>query len=133
LELPVTILYLNSEKIRKKLYSLTIKTRINSITGIMNRLKIGPLWLRPFPYMSTKDLIGVCKKAKTKRIGYIEMMLHSSELMPGGSPYFPDDISISKLFIKIEKLFRYLDKDGFRGKTLYEFSKEFKKNNDVNE
>jgi hypothetical protein len=41
------------------------------------------------------------------RVGkeYVEFVLHSSELMPGGSPLFPDQRSIERLYADLETLF----------------------------
>ena len=48
---------------------------------------------------------------------------HSSELMPGGSPFFPTARSIERLYYRLEILFAAAAKE-FRGKTLSEFRKE---------
>ena len=50
----------------------------------------------------------------------VEFMLHSSELMPGGSPYFTDKDSIEKLYNDIEILFQSASKR-FKGVTCKEF------------
>lgn len=50
----------------------------------------------------------------------IEFMLHSSELMPGGSPTFPTDRSIDALYDQLEQVFEEARRD-YRGATLEEF------------
>jgi hypothetical protein len=47
----------------------------------------------------------VLAKALRERRTYLEFMLHSSELMPGGSPTFPDQESIEALYRDLEALF----------------------------
>jgi hypothetical protein len=51
---------------------------------------------------------------------HAEFMLHSSELMPGGSPTFPDGASIERLFDDLEHLFA-ATRGRFQGATLGEF------------
>jgi hypothetical protein len=58
------------------------------------------------------------------RSAYIEFMLHSSELMPGGSPTFPSERSIDLLYDHLEQLFEEAQHD-YRGATLAEFREEF--------
>ena len=52
---------------------------------------------------------------------YVEFMIHSSELMPNGSPYFKKTEDIDKLFKTMEKLFSYALKKGYVGCTLEEY------------
>jgi hypothetical protein len=49
------------------------------------------------------------------------MVLHSSELMPGGSPSFPDGQSIEALYRDLRVLFRSVA-GHFRGMTLGDFA-----------
>jgi hypothetical protein len=51
---------------------------------------------------------------------YVEFMLHSSELMPGGSPIFKNEVSIDRLYCDLEALFVEANKH-FKGCTLSEF------------
>ena len=51
---------------------------------------------------------------------YVEMVLHSSELMPGGSPSTPDEASAERLFAQLEALFSRAQAS-FQGMTLTEF------------
>lgn len=54
-------------------------------------------------------------------VNYIQMMLHSSELMPNGSPYFPDSNSIDSLYALLQELFDYIQTKQFVGITLKEY------------
>ena len=51
---------------------------------------------------------------------YVEFTLHSSEFMPGGSPTFPTEESIEKLYDHLEQLFARAAQS-FAGATLTEF------------
>jgi hypothetical protein len=44
--------------------------------------------------------------------------------MPGGSPFFPDEPSIDRLYRRLEKLFAEAARN-FRGMTLEEFTDSF--------
>lgn len=81
------------------------------------------LWLRPA--MSTmkemKHLIDIIDKEP--ETDYLEFMVHSSEVMPGGSPYFVNEEAVEKMFISMESVFQYAYVKGFRGITLREYSK----------
>ena len=54
-----------------------------------------------------------------------EFALHSSELMPGGSPTFGTEQSIERLYRDLERLFAAAAEYGFRGATLAEFRADF--------
>jgi hypothetical protein len=55
---------------------------------------------------------------------YVEFMLHSSELMPGGSPKFKNELTIQKLYQDLEILFNEANRN-FVGCTLSEFYQAF--------
>ena len=62
-------------------------------------------------------------KLKEENTDYLMFMLHSSELMPGGSPTFRTNEDIEKLYSDLETLFAYIS--GFcEGKTLKEYASE---------
>jgi hypothetical protein len=52
---------------------------------------------------------------------YAMFMLHSSEMMPGGSPSFPNDTTIEQLYECIEKVFAYAKQEGYEGCKLSEY------------
>ena len=85
-------------------------------------LKGGNIWLRP-ALCSLADMKKLAKSVnKEKDNDYLEFMVHSSELMPGGSPYFTTDESIEKMYKNVEKLFAYVIKMGYKGETLQEYA-----------
>ena len=54
-------------------------------------------------------------------------MIHSSELMPGGSPYFNDSNAIDKMYDTMDELFAFARKLGYEGETLESYTKQFLK------
>ncbi len=57
------------------------------------------------------------RKAVADGADYVEFMLHSSELMPGGSPTFPESRHIETLYEDLEALFSAAQRD-FEGCTM---------------
>jgi len=76
-------------------------------------------WLRPGS-ASLAQLLGIVDRAAADERRYIECMLHSSELMPGGSPAFPTEDSIRTLYEHLERLFEHATRF-FDGTTLARF------------
>lgn len=84
-------------------------------------------WLRPI-YKSIQPLEFLTKKVeKEKDCKYLEFMIHSSELMPGVNTYFKTEEDVEKLYAICERYFEYVSQLGYQGKTLKEYSGEFKK------
>jgi hypothetical protein len=54
----------------------------------------------------------------------LEMVLHSSELMPGGSPNGRDAAAIEALYRDLRALFSQVAQAGFRGITLGALARE---------
>ena len=91
---------------------------------IKNSLIPKLVWLRPATNGITelKNLVDrVC--LRSDGADYAELMLHSSELMPGGSPYFTDEKSIDTLYEDLSALFKHVTKRGFQPVTLNEYFK----------
>ena len=76
-------------------------------------------WFRPNRH-NRRDLVRVLRGAGGRRADYVQMMMHSSELMPGGSPLFPTEHSIERLYDSLEELFA-LTQEKFVGMTLAEY------------
>lgn len=93
LEVPPTIVSLSKKDIICELYKRPFNVDI---------IKNKKIWLRPNGN-NLKEMLNVVKIGK--RNGYLEFMIHSSELMPGGSPNFRDRASIEKLYKDLECLF----------------------------
>lgn len=100
---------------------------MQSIHTIAHELKwsnrIRNVWLRPTQnpsFIAMKKVLDIVNKDSD----YAMFMLHSSEMMPGGSPSFPDKRSIEKLFECIEKLFAYAKQNGYVGCKLSDFKEQ---------
>lgn len=61
-------------------------------------------WLRPNG-RNKLEMIKLVDWARGKKYDHLEFMLHSSELMPGGSPTFGDETSIEQLYADMDLLF----------------------------
>jgi hypothetical protein len=62
----------------------------------------------------------IVRRARQEGAAHLEMVLHSSELMPRGAPWLPDDAAIERLYADLETLFSEIAA-AFRGMTLSEF------------
>ena len=83
------------------------------------------VWLRPASTM-LEDMLRILKIESLTQSDYVEFMVHSSELMPGGSPYYPNEKSIEILYKDMEEVFKEAKRLGFEGITLdkyYELKK----------
>lgn len=52
---------------------------------------------------------------------YVEFMIHSSELLPGGNPYFKTDEDVTVLMNLLRKVFKEFYDTGYSGITLKEY------------
>ena len=78
-------------------------------------------WLRP-AYTDYQTMCRVIRKhAGSKTNDFLEFMIHSSELMEGGSPYYKTKDDIENQYQTMERLFRKAMSMGFTGTTLREF------------
>jgi hypothetical protein len=120
LEVPVTI-------VPESNYALTMmhaSLRQGSILGRGFKRLFPPLhWLRPNG-RNIKAMLRILKQAHAEKRDCVEFMLHSSELMPGGSPRFPRDKDIASLYHDLETLFSTASKV-CKGATLTDYYHEF--------
>lgn len=81
------------------------------------------VWMRPAVsnVAQMKTIIRQCNRENG--CDYVEFMIHSSELMPGGSPYFPTDRAVEGLYDNMSRVFEYAQQHGFAGHTLSEYQK----------
>ncbi len=101
LEIPVTItltrrLFIDVFRAAFKEFSLA--------QGALNRFFPRIQWLRPNG-RNLDHLLAIVGRALNQQKGYVEFMLHSSELMPGGSPTFRTSDDIEALYCDLEALF----------------------------
>lgn len=117
LEVPVTI-----RKFRNCLNG-TLKHRVKSL------LKGEHVWIRP-ALTSIRGMKKTIEIAEKDNMDFIEFMIHSSEIMPDGSPYFQTQKDIAREYRDMEELFRYAKNKGYQGCTLSEY---YHKHNQRNE
>ena len=91
-------------------------------TIIKYMLRGRKVWLRPA--VSTIDDM---KKILNKFASgdFAEFMIHSSELMPGCSPFFKDETSVENLYSDMDELFDYTKKRGFKSVSLKDYRNEY--------
>ena len=111
MEVPMTIRH-------KKIWiSPENRSLINYARSAYHMIRGVDLWMRPMG-----DNLNALKKLITseKDSEYMMFMIHSSELMPGGSPTFRTEESIEILYQNLEEIFSLLSQT-YKGCTLREF------------
>jgi hypothetical protein len=79
-------------------------------------------WLAPRDrWANQRGMLAILNHALANNWNCVELATHSSELMPGGSPFFPDEASIERLYRRLESLFAIAGQN-FRGMTLEQFA-----------
>jgi hypothetical protein len=112
LEAPLTI-------VRKYGFAQPIESYVPLLRRYVARVLPAVVWMRPTGW-NRRFLIELLEQAREQHSPYVQFMLHSSELMPGGSPTFRTESSIEKLYADLEALFEAAS-GHFRGATLSEF------------
>ena len=79
------------------------------------------IWLRPANYTLQLMKRALFKNYNDDSLDYIQFMIHSSELMPAGSPYFLYEEKIEDLYFTMNSLFTYAYDLGYKGITLAEY------------
>lgn len=114
LETPTTI----------KELKISFSNKSNKLIAIAQKIKYlfvkRKIWLRPNKN-NLKEMQKLVDKCNAN--DYIMFMLHSSELMAGGSPTFKTQDDIDGLYVNLEKLFSYIFNKGYEGITLKDYAK----------
>ena len=97
--------------------------RIPLLRSAANRLSRGLRWLAPAEN-GLDDMRTAARQVRNDGSDCLEFMLHSSELMPGGSPSFRNAADIDRLYESLEVLFAELA-TWCRGMTLQEFAAQY--------
>lgn len=128
-EVPMTIMYTRSfvkeDSFLGKMFNYFPDSFLKKA---LNKICFKVKWLRIFPETKVQDLIDVYTAAKRNNLPVIEFMIHSSELMPGGSPYAKTQESVEKIYDILDKFFSFLSKEEVRGVGLTQFSDEYRSN-----
>lgn len=116
LEVPMTVI----QRDRPLIGPLKGKFNRDSLPSrALNRLFPTNMWFVP-DGKNSDDLQSIMDECLRLNRDYIEFFLHSSELMPGGSPRHRQKDDIEKLYDSLEQLFD-MAKDHFQGGTLEMF------------
>jgi len=92
--------------------------------GALRRLGIRPVWLRP-SYTSRERMIAFASRLHARGAPCFNIIFHSSELLPGGSPYTPDAASVERFFADLRALLQHLAGLGAVGRTYAEFARDW--------
>ena len=93
--------------------------------GALKRLGIRPVWLRP-SYTSRERMVAFATRLHAGGAPCFNIIFHSSELLPGGSPYTPDAASVERFYADLRALLEHLTgRLGAAGKTYAEFAREW--------
>ncbi|MFH1255405.1 MAG: hypothetical protein V1667_02975 [bacterium] len=128
LEVPMTILFTGIIKSEKSVFAKFFLGMPDCfLKKVLNKIFFRQKWLRIFPESESRDWIGIYKSAESNELPCLEFMIHSSELMPGGSPYCRDAKSVEFVYKQLELMFELFKKKNVVGATLREFAENYKK------
>jgi hypothetical protein len=93
--------------------------------GVLRRLGLRPVWLRP-SYTPLPDMLRFASRLRERGAPCFNLIFHSSELLPGGSPYTPDAESVGRFEAALRRLLEHLtSRLGAVGRTYAEFARGF--------
>jgi hypothetical protein len=93
--------------------------------GALKRVGLRAAWLRP-SYSSRADMLAFASRLAREGASCFNIIFHSSELLPGGSPYTPDQASVDRFLADLEALLVHLTGTlGVVGRTYAEFAREY--------
>jgi len=90
----------------------------NLLRKVLNRIFTRTKWMRVFNNTKKEDWQNIYKSAEVNNLGVIQFMIHSSELMPGGSPYSKTHENVEFIYKSIEELFKYMKAKAVTASTL---------------
>jgi hypothetical protein len=92
--------------------------------GALKRLGLRPLWLRP-SYTPRREMLAFADRLFARRAPVFNVIFHSSEILPGGSPYTPDAASVDRFLDDLRALLDHLTaRLGAEGRTFAEYARE---------
>ena len=107
-EIPMTILFTGIfKKENTRLAKLFLSLPESFIKKVLNKLFFRQRWLRIFDSSSAKDWKLIYKSAVKNNLPVMEFMIHSSELMVGGSPYSKTEQQLENIYTQLEEMFKY--------------------------
>ena len=97
--------------------------RIPGLRSAAGRISPAHRWLCPVPLLEKRNveaMLGLARHARRARPTHLQFMLHSCDLMPGGSPSSSSEQDVERLYACLEMLFEEISA-WCRGMTLAEF------------
>ena len=92
--------------------------------GALKRLGVQPVWLRP-SYTPRDRMLAFASRLAAEGAPCLNVIFHSSELLPGGSPYTPDAASVDRFLADLRALLEHATaRLGAVGRTCAEFARE---------
>jgi peptidoglycan/xylan/chitin deacetylase (PgdA/CDA1 family) len=93
--------------------------------GALKRLGLRPVWLRP-SYTPLGEMLAFADRLRRGGAPCFNIIFHSSEVLPGGSPYTPDEASVRRFLDDLRRLLAHLTGPvGAVGRTYAEFAREW--------
>jgi len=93
--------------------------------GRFKRLGLRPQWLRP-TYTPVAEAIAFASRLTARGAPCLNLLFHSSELLPGGSPYTPDEAAVTRFLDDLRRLLDHVvGKLGAVGQTYAEFARDW--------
>jgi peptidoglycan/xylan/chitin deacetylase (PgdA/CDA1 family) len=93
--------------------------------GAFKRLGLRPVWLRP-SYTPLPDMLAFADRLRRAGAPCFNLIFHSSEVLPGGSPYTPDEPSVERFLDDLRRLLAHLTGPlGGRALTYAELAREW--------
>jgi len=90
--------------------------------GALKRLGLRPVWLRP-SYSSLADATQLASRTVDAGMPALNLLFHSSELLPGASPYHGDEAAVQGFLDRLRRLFDHvIGTLGAEGRTYAEFA-----------
>jgi hypothetical protein len=105
LELPVSAATLPA--LPKPLEALYARLDPIPYRGMLKRIGLRPVWLRP-SYSSLDDALALAGRLAERGAACFNFLFHSSELLPGASPYHPDEASVARFLENLKRLLGHL-------------------------
>lgn len=126
-EVPTTILFTGILKNENSFFAKIFNRMDDSLLKkIFNKLFFQIKWLRIFQSSNKRDWKKIYKSAKKNNLPVLVFMIHSSELMAGGSPYAEDDLEVEKIYSNLEAMFKFFSEQDVEGISLSNFVKNIK-------
>jgi len=77
--------------------------------GYLKRLGLRAVWLRP-SYSSVEDAKALASSLVARGVPTLNMLFHSSELVPNGSPYNRSEGDVDRFFERLDAVFEHIMK-----------------------